>query len=159
MKIKIISGGQTGADMGGLLAGKKLGFETGGYAPKDFLTEDGYKEKKLKKFGLQEVSEKGYDGYRKRTIMNIINSDVTLLFMEKQSPGSILTINKCREENRTCLLNPDKEDIKKLLKKISNISNKKDVFVINVAGNRESVSPGIQERVKKFLIETLKREN
>ena len=38
---KIISGGQTGADRGGLLAGRHLGIETGGTAPPDFITEVG----------------------------------------------------------------------------------------------------------------------
>lgn len=153
MKIKIISGGQTGADMGGLLAGKELGFETGGFVPKDFMTENGSEEKKLKKFGLKEINERGYLGYKKRTQMNIINSDFTLLFMEKTSPGSILTINICRQEDKICLLNPDKQDVKNILMKFS---NKKEV-VINVAGNRESVSPGIEQRVKEFLINVLKK--
>ena len=36
---KIISGGQTGADMGGLLAAKDLGIRTGGWMPKGWLTE------------------------------------------------------------------------------------------------------------------------
>lgn len=37
--IKIISGGQTGADMGGLEAAREYGFPTGGYAPKGWMTE------------------------------------------------------------------------------------------------------------------------
>ena len=39
MAILIISGGQTGADMAGLMAAKKVGFNTGGFAPKGFKTE------------------------------------------------------------------------------------------------------------------------
>ena len=38
---KIISGFQTGADIGGILAAKRLGLETGGTMPKGFRTEDG----------------------------------------------------------------------------------------------------------------------
>ncbi len=38
---KIISGGQTGADRGGLLAGEALKIETGGTAPPIFMTELG----------------------------------------------------------------------------------------------------------------------
>ena len=42
MKIfKIISGGQTGADKGGLIAAKKANIKTGGIAPKGFMTEAG----------------------------------------------------------------------------------------------------------------------
>ena len=40
---KIISGGQTGADYGALLAAHALGLETGGWAPKGWRTEDGPK--------------------------------------------------------------------------------------------------------------------
>jgi hypothetical protein len=41
MLTKIISGGQTGSDQGGLEAGQKLGLETGGWIPKGWLTEIG----------------------------------------------------------------------------------------------------------------------
>ncbi len=39
--VRIISGGQTGADRAGLEAGKLLGVATGGTAPANFLTENG----------------------------------------------------------------------------------------------------------------------
>lgn len=38
---KIISGGQTGADQGGLRAGRLLHLETGGTAPHNWMTEQG----------------------------------------------------------------------------------------------------------------------
>lgn len=40
---KIISGGQTGADIAGLRWARKNGVPTGGYIPKGFRTESGYK--------------------------------------------------------------------------------------------------------------------
>ena len=49
---KIISGGQTGADMGALLAARDLGMESGGVAPKGWRTEDGPQETLLLSFGL-----------------------------------------------------------------------------------------------------------
>lgn len=39
--VRIISGGQTGADQGALVAAKQLGIETGGWTPRGFLTEAG----------------------------------------------------------------------------------------------------------------------
>jgi hypothetical protein len=39
--VRIISGGQTGADRAGLEAGRLLGVATGGTAPNNFLTEQG----------------------------------------------------------------------------------------------------------------------
>ena len=41
MITKVISGGQTGADRAGLFAARKFAIETGGYAPRGWLTESG----------------------------------------------------------------------------------------------------------------------
>lgn len=38
---KIVSGGQTGADQGGLEAAEELGIPTGGWAPAGYYTEQG----------------------------------------------------------------------------------------------------------------------
>ena len=55
IKIKVISGGQVGADRIGLEEAKKLGFETGGTAPHKYLTSKG-SDLSLKDFGLTEIS-------------------------------------------------------------------------------------------------------
>ena len=41
--LKVCSGGQTGADLGGLIAAKQAGLETFGWMPPGFLTEFGPK--------------------------------------------------------------------------------------------------------------------
>ena len=64
---KVISGGQTGADRAGLEAAKKAGIETGGYCPKDYLTEKG-PDKSLKGFGLIETETREYT---ERTELNL----------------------------------------------------------------------------------------
>jgi len=146
MLTRIISGGQTGADQGGLEAGKELGLETGGAAPRYFLTENGPQPKLLEGYGLVELEQ---PGYQIRTLINVINSDLTVVFGNQGSPGSRLTLNYCKERSKPYLVNPSSDD---LLKAIVVGSTK----VLNVAGNRESKNPGIQERVKKFLVEALK---
>ena len=40
-ELKIVSGAQTGVDLGGLLAAIELGLEWGGWVPKDWRTENG----------------------------------------------------------------------------------------------------------------------
>ena len=35
---RLISGGEVGADQGGLMAAKQFGIKTGGYAPFDYMT-------------------------------------------------------------------------------------------------------------------------
>ena len=85
VKIKVISGGQIGADKIGLEEARKLGFQTGGTAPKRFQTSKG-SDLTLKDFGLTEISDKDtafYQGrervYGPRTDQNVRKSDLTLL--------------------------------------------------------------------------------
>ncbi len=143
---KIISGGQTGADMGGLLAGRELGIETGGTAPKNWNTEDG-PDTSLPSFGLTQ----GVGGYKFRTILNLRMSDGTVIF-GRPSAGSILTAKHCRDQEKPYILNPGTLAFLKWI-----VEN--DIHVLNVAGNRESVSPGIETKVKDYLILALGEGN
>src|SRR5262245_8934917 len=114
--IRIISGGQSGADHGGLLAARELGIPTGGTAPRGWQTETGPQESLLKSFGLVESREPGYPA---RTRQNVQDADGTLLVGEYRSGGSALTANVAREAGkplfhvaRTSGLVPDAERIK-----------------------------------------------
>jgi len=90
MNFRVISGGQTGADLAGLWVGKLLGLETGGTAPGEFMTLDGPKPELGRNFGLVE----GPAGYRDRTRTNVNDADVTLIFSRNMaSPGTVLTVN------------------------------------------------------------------
>jgi hypothetical protein len=82
MLTKVISGGQTGADQGGLRAAQAAGIATGGWAPKGWLTEspDGRRDvatPQLADFGLVECPEPGYPA---RTAANARESDGTPWF-------------------------------------------------------------------------------
>ena len=61
---KIISGGQTGADIGGLIGAKRAGIKTGGTAPRGYKTEKGPQIQSLKYLGLVEHPS---EHYRHRT--------------------------------------------------------------------------------------------
>lgn len=61
----IISGGQTGADIAGLKVAKQLNFKTGGFAAKNFMTENG-PNPKLAEYNL---IDEGLS-YRERTELN-----------------------------------------------------------------------------------------
>ncbi|KAL6067628.1 Molybdenum carrier, variant 4 [Balamuthia mandrillaris] len=58
--VKIISGGQTGADRAGLEAGRLLGIATGGTAPSNFLTERGPDQTLKRLFGLTADGDLSY---------------------------------------------------------------------------------------------------
>lgn len=145
--MKVISGGQTGADQGGLEAAKELGLDTGGWAPYGWKTESGPQEELLRSYGLKHCLEPGYPARTKR---NIEDADLTVIFGKADSPGSKLTHKLCVELGKPFAVNPLAGHLRELIRKYS-------VQTLNVAGNRESVCPGIQEYTKAAIKETLKQ--
>ena len=138
MITKIISGGQTGADQGGLEAGRLLGLETGGTAPYNWMTEDGPRQELLESY---ELVAGPYDlkTYPLRTVLNVESSDGTVWFGNPYSPGGRLTMNTATKEQKPYLINPDPEGL-------SDWIEQNAIGVLNVAGNRESKNPGISAR-------------
>ena len=144
--MKIISGGQTGADLGGLEGARDAGIETGGTAPWGFRTENGANLELKTIYGLVASNAKNYNY---RTQQNVINSDATVIFARDIfSPGTKLTIELCNKHNKPCLLNPSSP---KGLKEFC-----RDIKVLNVAGNRESKAVGLQKEVRKFIVDAFK---
>ena len=96
---KIISGGQTGADQGGLEAGKILGIPTGGWAPMNWMTENGPQKELLESLGLRNSMRP----YSTRTGWNVREGDATVIFGDVREPGSRLTLLKPFNENTGAL--------------------------------------------------------
>lgn len=151
-KYKIISGGQTGADQGGLEAAFDLGIPTGGWAPKGYKTENGPNFDLRDKYKLIEIHS---DSYRPRTIKNVAKSDITLLFGNQNSPGSKLTQHSAKEYGKPCFnIFPNgllQEPVDHIIKFILENHGR----TINVAGNRESKNPGIELRVYTTMFKVL----
>lgn len=143
----IVSGGQTGADQGGLEAGRLLGINTGGYAPKNYRTELGQQRELLQSYGLMEHED---TDYRSRTRDNVRLSDGTVIFGQR-SPGSNATEEFCRLQGKPCLWihNPLPTPRNKLM--FHHWIMSQSIHILNVAGNRLSVNPRIQSKVKTFL--------
>ena len=148
---KIISGGQTGADLGALKAARKTGLRHGGWAPKGFKTEHGKSLWLQSVYGLREtISAK----YEVRTIANIRHSDGTLIIAANfDSPGTRLTWNAVRQAKKpvACVSMLDPWNPKRIAKWIWD----KQIAVLNVAGNRESVAPGIEDFTQEYLTQVL----
>jgi len=157
MKIRIHSGGQTGADLAGLWVAKKMGLPTGGLAPQGYKTQAGDKPSLKEIFGLKAAGD-----YRSRTIQNVRDSDVTLIFARNMnSPGTVLTKNSCMKLVKQSFSIPDnrhdgetlrqywgsdfnsdrftifRNALSYLLKKAERQKQTgiDDYFIINVAGN------------------------
>lgn len=155
--LKIISGGQTGADQAGLFAAKELGIETGGAMPRGFKTESGPRPEFKTLFG---ISESLNSNYRNRTILNVALSDVTILF-GRDSGGSTLTRNSCEKQKRPLFYIPwQAKDTfgyftqESYLNQLNEFLLENNPATINIAGNRESVNPGIFDFTKQFLIKS-----
>jgi hypothetical protein len=143
---RIISGGQTGADQGGLLAGKDLGLATGGWAPKGWRTQAGPNPDLGTIFGLREHASAFYP---ERTGLNVLDADGTVLFARRLTPGSALTVKYCVQHQKPCIINPSRAAFRAWLAA-------DQIAVLNVAGNSELNDPGIAARVRQFLVEALR---
>lgn len=148
---KIISGAQTGADIGGLIAAKKLGIETGGTMPKGFRTLDGPKPEYAK---LYNIVEHESSAYPPRTACNVRDSDATMRFATNwRSDGEILTLGMILQYKKPrydvdLYESQDVDDVRHWIRE-------NRVQILNVAGNSEQTSPGIQDFVVEFLVELL----
>lgn len=130
----IISGGQTGADQAGLKAGKDMGWKTGGYAPKDFLTNEGPNPDLLA--GTYNLAEhKG--GYKERTRENVKIGTATIrCCVDFWSAGEICTMNAIREFKKPHfdIYLPNPPSIQDFVIWLF----RHQVQILNVAGNTEN---------------------
>ena len=142
--MKIISGGQTGVDRGALDAAIALDIPHGGWCPHGRLAEDG---RIPDRYLLRETDS---SEYFIRTERNVLDSDATLILCRGQiSGGTELTLRLAERHRRTVLVvdlesSPDPIDVCRWLEE-------HHVKVLNVAGPRESQSPGIGAAAEEFL--------
>ena len=154
MVTRIISGGQTGADQGGLAAGVTLGLLTGGWAPKGWKTEKGSEKQLLYSLGLQEYQTWGYPP---RTKANIQDSDGTFLIGNPSSRGSRLTANEAKRRGKPLylLVTEPNRDLSRHIEPFRAWLAEHRIETLNVAGNRESVAPGLTQTTHDFLVAAL----
>lgn len=144
---KIISGGQYGADEGGLLAAKEAGIPTGGWAPKNWMTVRGPRPELQELYELQECM----GGYRARTMINVQESDATLIVASDQhSPGTVLTIYTCRKFKKPWMtVHPSEVDAS--VQKVSEWIKVNHVEILNVAGNRDTIGSKHRDAAQHLL--------
>lgn len=146
MIIKIISGGQTGADQGALIAAARAGIATGGWAPRDFRTETGPQPMLGTLYGLKEHRSADYPA---RTAANVKDSDGTIWFGTTTSRGYSCTRNAAHRARKPFTLATTPQAFAEWV----NLNN---IRTLNVAGNRESVQFGIRNAVQMFLTTVLR---
>lgn len=145
MLVKVVSGGQTGADRGGLNAALSLGLPIGGYCPRGRKAEDG---RVPDKFPLLETVS---SGYAERTRLNVIESDGTVVFTHGPiTPGSQLTLDVAAEVRRP-VLHVNLQKGADAERRVQLWLTEHGIKTLNVAGTRESKAPGIERRVGEVL--------
>lgn len=157
--VRIISGGQNGADEAGLLAAHRLGIPTGGTATKGYKTTLGPKPEQAEKFGLVENQ---FTTYPPRTKANVHNSDGTVIFSQtpELSSGSKLTYDYAVETGKPVHIVGGTSAKAKEAFRAWLAEN--DIRVLNVAGSRQWQRHGVlrgkadfQDRVEEFLVDVL----
>ncbi len=146
--MKIISGGQTGADRAALDAAIKLGIPHGGWLPRGRKTEDGPLPAR---YALQELDS---FSYRKRTEKNVVSSDGTLIVsFGPLTGGSALTQHLAVKHDRPCLvLDLDEISMDEAVDAVVKWMKEHSISTLNVAGPRASSSPGIYDTVLRLLL-------
>lgn len=143
--MKIISGGQSGVDRAALDAARSLGIKTGGWCPRGGRCEDTINL--LEEYPeLQETPERSY---KQRTEWNVRDADATIIFQDKNiSPGTALTLRIAKNTNKPWILLQLQDDNEEALLRFL---RGQEATVLNVAGPRESGSPGAYKQVRKLL--------
>lgn len=136
---KIISGGQSGADIAGIDAAIASNISYGGWIPKGRRTEDGPLPEK---YHLQEMTTTSYP---KRTEQNVIDSDGTVIFVHgRLSGGSDLTRKLAEKHGKPWLhLNMKEQSVNEAVERLRDWSKEYGIEVLNVAGRSAGKDPDI----------------
>ncbi len=143
-RLKILSGGQTGADRASLDVGLALNLPVGGWCPQGWRAEDGPIPDR---YPLTETPEADYDT---RTRRNVEDSDGTLILNRGQlDGGTALTVKLARQMGKPCLIVALEEGIEQEAFQAWLDANQ--IAVLNVAGPRESKRPGVYDAACRCL--------
>ncbi len=147
----IISGGQTGADRGALIAARRCSIGTGGWMPRGFRALDGDHPEFALRYGIREHTSRNYPP---RTRMNVRSADGTIRIATTfDSPGERLTLRAIRQYD-TPLLDIDASSPLSVAM-VRDWLRQHGIRTLNVAGNSERTSPGIQQFITDYLSRVL----
>lgn len=145
--MKIISGGQTGVDRAALDFAIRHGCEHGGWCPRGRLAEDGVI---APTYRLRETDSTDYD---ERTERNVVEADATLIVAREMelSGGTAFTKALAFRHHRPVLVIYEGDGVSPGAAALVEFLLRNQVRTLNVAGPRESQSPGLG----KFVVELL----
>jgi hypothetical protein len=150
---RVVSGGQSGVDRAALDVAIELGLPYGGWCPAGGIAEDLPDPPGLLA-GYPRLRETTESDPSVRTRLNVRDSDATLVLVPRadwHSPGTAWTIECCRDLVRPHLvaIGEDRAAVATWLEGLP------DGVVLNVAGPRESQSPGVYLTAHALLLDVL----
>lgn len=155
MIVRLISGGQNGADEGGLRAGKTFGLETGGTMPAGFRTLDGPKPEFAEMYGVEEHES---EAYPPRTYKNVKESDATIRFATDFTTAGEKCTMKAIEQYGKPYFDVQIRNVDTFALPVEMHPQTaakwliaKNIQTLNVAGNSEKSSPGIGKWVERYI--------
>lgn len=151
----VIGGGQSGVDLAGWRAARAAGIATGGSMPPGCWTEDGPRPGYVLEFGAVPIEAPSVgEGYRRRTRMNVERADAVLWIGATDSPGAKTTLGGARDYNKPL---PVVVEGTTRPSAVADWIRAGGYGVLDVAGDRESRSPGIGARAEVFLLRVFAR--
>ena len=149
--IKIISGGQTGADRAALDFAIDHGIPHGGWCPAGRAAEDGPIDLRYR------LTETPSEDYTQRTEWNVRDSDGTVVFSLAAviTGGSRETVELAQRHGRPCLHVSAEADADKAPGLLARFIRGHGIQVLNVAGPRASNEPGVGAFVMRTLTNAL----
>jgi hypothetical protein len=154
--MRIVSGGQSGADQAALDAAMALGISYGGWVPKGGFAENFQSPPGLLTKYPNMVEAETSDP-AERTKLNVRDSDATIILVQsydqQESPGTKLTLETAHRLGRPSLTMAvgDPDAAARLRQWLSDRSGKKPIHTLNIAGPRESEAPGLYAKAKSLL--------
>lgn len=136
MKLRlVISGGESGADLTALQCAYALGIPTGGFIYADYRNEYGENLDLRDLYNLRPINGN-------RTELNAAVGDCTVWFGfdPKTTGGGMNTKYGCQKWHRPMFVNPRDKNFIRIASTFE---------VINIAGNRESINPGVVGKVQR----------
>ena len=150
MVVKIISGGQTGADRAALDFAFEHGIPHGGWCPMERLAEDGPIDDRY------ELTEMPSAGYVQRTEWNARDSDGTVIFSigEALTGGSKKTVDLAPKHGKPLLQLSRNGGPASPEQTFRRFIQDHGIKVLNVAGPRASKEPEVGAFVREVLSKT-----
>jgi hypothetical protein len=149
---KIISGGETGANLAGWRAAKAFGVAAGGWMRQGFLTDDGCHPEFAEQYG---ASASPADSEPAHIEQNVQDSDATIWFGRTTNSSAHATAAACLAFGKPYM--PVYPGAAFEPSHVATWIVENAIKTLNVDGNREHEEPGIGEQVERFLGEVLEQ--